>query len=111
MATRVFKLDELASRIATYLLTISPRSTVALALTCRALEVPALRALWETQCSFNHLIMRVLSTDAFCFTFPGRSDLCLLVRPVLSFSRHIGYLSITINPTGVKPTTLHAGVE
>jgi len=80
MAARVFNLDELATRIATHLFTISPQGTVALALTCRALEIPALRALWEAQsCSLSHLIMRVLSTEVWCFIFPRNSDLCLLV--------------------------------
>ena len=45
MATQVLQLDELATPIATYLVTISRRSTVALAQTFRALEVPALSAL------------------------------------------------------------------
>jgi hypothetical protein len=80
MAAHVFRVDELATRIATHLFAISPKSTVALALTCRALEVPALRALWEAQpCSLDRLIMRVLSADALCFVFPRSSDLCLLV--------------------------------
>ena len=80
MAARVLKLDELATRIAIHLLAISPKATVALALTCRALEVPALRTLWEAQhCSLSRLIMRVLSTEVQCFVFPRDSDLCLLV--------------------------------
>ncbi|KAF9647873.1 hypothetical protein BDM02DRAFT_2493453 [Thelephora ganbajun] len=86
MATRVFKLDELATRIATHLLAISSKSTVALALTCRDLEVPALRTLWETQfCSLESLIKRVLSTDVWGFVFPDEdADLCLfaLQRPL-----------------------------
>ena len=80
MAARVLKMDELATRIATHLFAISPGGPVALALTCRALEVPALRVLWEAQpFSFNKLIMRVLSTEAWCFVFRGNSDRCLLV--------------------------------
>jgi hypothetical protein len=80
MAARVFKLEKLATRIATHLLAISPESTVSLALTCRALEVPALRALWEAQsCSLSRLIMRVLSDEILCFAYPGNGDLCLLV--------------------------------
>jgi hypothetical protein len=80
MATRVFKMDELATRIATHLLAISPKSTLALALTCRALEVPALRALWEGQPrSLKHFIMRILPTEVWCFVFPRHSDRCLLV--------------------------------
>ena len=80
MATRVFKLDELATRIATHLSAANPGSTVALALTCRALEVPALRALWGAQlCSLSRLIMRVLPTNAWCSIFPRNSDLHLLV--------------------------------
>ena len=81
MATRVFKLDELATRIATHLSTANPGSTVALALTCRALEVPALRALWGTQLySLSRLITRVLSKEVWCFIFPeSESGLYLLV--------------------------------
>ena len=45
MATHVFELDELATHIATHLLAVSPKTTVAFALTCKALEVPAFRAL------------------------------------------------------------------
>ena len=85
MATRVFKLDELATRIATHLSATNPGRTVALALTCKVLEVPALRALWEAQlCSLGRLIMRVLSTEVWCFIFPGDSDLCLLVSSLPS---------------------------
>ena len=84
MAERVFKLDELAARIATHLLAISTGSTVALALTCRALEDPALRTLWETRDSLEFLFMRVLSTDAWCHKFPDDTDLCLLVSPLFS---------------------------
>jgi len=88
MAARVFKLDELATRIATHLLAISQKSTVSLALTCRALEVPALRTLWEKRfCSFNFLIMRVLSTNVWCFVFPDPDeDLCVLVSLLFSSS-------------------------
>ena len=81
MAARVFELDELATRITAYLLTISPRTTVALALTCRAVEVPVLRTLWEVHsCSLSHLIVRVLPTNAWCYIFPESNDLCLVVR-------------------------------
>ena len=45
MAAHVFDLDELATRIATHLLAVSPKTTVAFALTCKALEVPAFRAM------------------------------------------------------------------
>jgi len=64
MAARVFKLDELATQIAADLLAISPRTTVSLALTCKALQVPALMALWETECSPASLFCRVLSPEA-----------------------------------------------
>ena len=88
MASRVFNLDELASRIATHLLAINPTSTVALALTCKALEVPVLRALWGTRGSFKFLIMRLLSTDAWRFIFTGGTDLCLLVSSTFIDIRH-----------------------
>ena len=88
MAARVFKLDELATRIAEHLFAISPRSIVAFALTCRNLEVPALRTLWEKQDSFSSLIQRVLPTGIQCYVFPDpEEDLCLLVSPLLP-SRH-----------------------
>lgn len=91
MAVRVLKTDELAARIATHLQAISRKSTVALALTCRALEVPALRALWETRpcVELSYVIMRFLPTDAWCFIFPRGKDLCLLVGLLLSFIEHV----------------------
>jgi len=81
---RVLKLDELAARIATHLLAISRRSTVSLALTCRALEVPALMALWETECSLTSLIKRVLPMNAWCIVVQRHSDLGLLVSLLFS---------------------------
>ena len=79
MTARVFKVDELATRIATHLVAISPAATIALALTCKALEVPALRAFWGVRlCSLNNLIMRLLSTEVWHFVFQG-DDRCLLV--------------------------------
>ena len=57
MAARVFNVDELAARIAAHLLEISPKSTLALALTCQAVEIPALRALWGTQDSLKFLFV------------------------------------------------------
>lgn len=85
MAARIFYLDELATRIATHLLAIGGfRSTVALALTCRALEVPALKTLWETEaCSPKDLILRLLP-DLWCSIYPDPEDephLRLLVSP------------------------------
>jgi hypothetical protein len=77
MATRVFKIDKLAAEIAAYLLAINPIFTVALALTCRDLEVPALRTLWETRGTFKDLIMEVLLTDEWCLVFLNDTDLCL----------------------------------
>ena len=82
MAARVFNLDELASRIAIHLLAMSPRTTLALALTCRALEVPALRALWETLGCLKFLIQHVGPADAQCYIFLRPSDLRLLVSPL-----------------------------
>jgi len=111
MASRVFNLDELASRIAIHLLAISSNSTVALALTCKALEVPALRAVWGTRGSLSFLIMRVLSTDAWCFTFPPGTELCLLVSSSLLDIRHPGrilyaYRSRKIHQALNRPLTI-----
>ena len=111
MAAHVLKIDELATRIAVHLLAINPASTVALALTCRALEVPALRTLWETRESFRDLVMRVLSTDAWCFVFPHGADLCLYVSPRFSSNGHSAYSQITENPAGITTTAHHRGVE
>lgn len=41
---------------------------------------PGPQGLWEAQpCPLNRLIMRVLSTEVWCFVSPGDSDLRLLV--------------------------------
>jgi len=106
MAARVFSLDELASRIAIHLLTMSPKSTLALALTCQALKIPALRALWKTQHSLNSLIRSVVPIDMLCFSFPGRSGLLLLVNPLPLASRDISYSSTLKTPQGLtRPLT------
>jgi len=73
MVSRVVQIDELATLIATYLVTISPRSAVALAQTCQCLEVPALRALWETQHSIKLLIHIVLQVDGYRYTSQAQS--------------------------------------
>ena len=95
MAVCVFKVDELATQIASHLLAISPRSTVALALTCRASEVPALRVLWETQDSLSTLITCVLPTDAW--RLQRHIGTPLLVGTLLSSSQHLVYSPITKN--------------
>ncbi|KAF9790613.1 hypothetical protein BJ322DRAFT_401547 [Thelephora terrestris] len=82
MAARVFCVDELATLIATHLVAISPRSAAALAQTCRALEVPALSALWETQDSIRSLITHVLSEDAWRLTTQHRVEAIMLTRPL-----------------------------
>ena len=74
MAAHVFGLDELSRRIATHLLAVSPKSTVAFALTCRALEVSALRTPYEAQSYLLSRFMRVFSTDMWYFLFPGNKD-------------------------------------
>ena len=86
MSDRVFRTDELAARIATHLQAISRKGTVSLALTCGALEVPALRALWEARprVELSRIIMRLLSDDTWCSIFPRDNDLCLLVGLLLS---------------------------
>lgn len=109
MATRVFKIDKIAAEIAAYLLAINPISTVALALTGLDLEVPALRALWETRGSFKDLITEVLSTDEWCLVFPNDTDLCLYVSLLPSSSRHPAYSSITENPKGIAATAHYTG--
>ena len=84
MAARVVHLDELATLIATHLVTISPRSAPALAQTCRALEVPALRALWGIQHSIQLLIESVLPMDTCCYTTKARTELFLIVGHLFS---------------------------
>ena len=123
MATRVFKVDELAAQIATHLLAISPKSTVALAMTCRAIEVPALRTLWETRASLSFLFMRILPTSAWGFNFlrqtdyddddpdAGYDDLCLLVSPLSSSSQHPAYLLITKTLTVVAAAAHQTGAD
>ena len=104
MAARVFKLEELATQIATHLLAINLKSTLALALTSRALEVPALKALWGLQGSFKVLITQVLTTDAYGFATSSRFDSCLLVSHLFSPNGHFACSPITKNPTGVTAT-------
>ena len=108
MAVSVFKLDELATQIATHLHAVSVGSTVALALTCRVLEVPALRVLWETQGSLGSLIMRVLPRDAW--GVERHLNPPSLVGPPLSSRQHLVYLPITNKPTGVKAAAHYVGV-
>ena len=74
MATRVIHVDELATLIATHLVAISPRSTLTLAQSCRALEIPALSTLWEIQHSIKLLIKSVLPADAYWYTSKARTD-------------------------------------
>ena len=107
MAARVFNVDELATRIATHL-EISPKSTLALALTCRAVEVPALRALWGTQDTLKFLFICVLPTDVWCFGFLPYVDLSLLVSPLVQSVSCI--LSTTEISIGITATTYHVGV-
>ena len=123
MATHVFKIDELATQIATHLLAISPKSTVALAMTCRATEVPALRTLWETRSSLKFLFIRILPTGAWCFKFlrqtnyddddpdAGYDDLCVLVSPLFSSSQHPAYLLITKTLTVVAAAAHQTGAD
>jgi len=98
VAARVFKLEELATRIATHLLAISPESVVELALTCRALEAPALGALWENEGSLSSLIERVLPKDIQCYVGYDDSDVQPLVRPLFFPGRH-PVCSLTIAKT------------
>jgi hypothetical protein len=78
MAARVLCVDELAMLIATHLVAINPRSAIALAQTCRALEVPALSALWETQADLKPLIVCVLPGDAWSSTTGHQGQLLLV---------------------------------
>ena len=80
MASRVFNVDELATLIATHLVEISPQSAVSLALTCRALEVPALSALWETQDSVTSLITHVLPEGVWRHSTQHGAELHPIVR-------------------------------
>ena len=102
MAARVFKIDELATYIATHLLAISPESTVALALTCRALEGPVLKLLWEMEDSLQLLIIRVLAMEAFYFSLPDRAGLYLLVSFLFSSSRHLSYSTVMKNQQALR---------
>lgn len=111
MAARVFRLDELASRIAAHLLVVSPRSTVALALTCKALEVPALRTLWGRQCTLSSLIERVMPVGAQVFFIPHDSDICTLASPLFSSSLHPPFSPVTNDHTGVAAAAHYAGAE
>ena len=86
LPSRVFGVEELAALIATHLVAISPRAAVALAQTCRALEVPALRALWATRSSLNSLITRVLPANACCYSIQRRTDLYQIVGHLFSSS-------------------------
>ena len=95
MAARVFRLDELTTQIAADLLAISPRSTVSFGLTCKALQVPALMALWETQCSLDSLVKRVLPPDSLLIIKRRHSDICSHVSPPFSSSQHPGYSPTT----------------
>ena len=89
LAAHVFKIEELAVRIVTHLLAMSPESVAALAITCRALEAPALMVLWEKEDSLGSLIERVLPWDIQCYVSPHYdSDLSLLVSPHFSPSQH-----------------------
>lgn len=111
MAARIFRIDELATRIATHLLGIRPIYTVALALTCRDLEVPALRTLWGTRGSFRDLIKHVLSTDVWCLVFPRGADICLYVSPILLPGGYSAHPLIMENSTGVEATAHRPGAE
>ena len=104
MADHVFKVDELATQIATNLLAISRKSVVALALTCRALEDPTLRVLWETQDSLGFLITRVLPTEAW--RIQDHPDPFLLVGSFPSSGRPTAHEKLT----GIRATTHHVGV-
>ena len=80
MASRVFSVDELATLIATRLVETSPRSAGSLARTCRALEVPALSALWGTQHSVISFITHVLPEDAWRYSPQRGAELHPIVR-------------------------------
>ena len=109
MAAHVFKRDNLAGRIATYLLAISPGTTVALALTCRDLEVPTLRVLWEKEDTLIFLIKRVLPTDIQYYVYPPHTDHRSLVGPPLLSDRRSAYSSIVKNAIVAAATTYLAG--
>ena len=115
MSARVFRTDELAARIATHLQAISRKSTISLALTCRTLEVPALRSLWEAlPCvELKPIIIRLLPGDTCSFIFPRGKDLCLLVSLLISSGGHSTYSPIVKKTclTGVAASAYTAGVE
>ena len=86
IASRVFGVEDLAGQIATHLVAISQESAVALAQTCRALEVPALSALWVTKNSLNFLITRILPADACCFCIEHTTELYQIVSHLFSLA-------------------------
>jgi len=102
MAARVFKVDELAAQIATRLLAISPRSTVSFALACKVLEIPALMALWGTECSLVSLISRVLSPNAWRASEQRHCDIYLHVGPPFLSGQHPVYSSAMKNTQALR---------
>ena len=108
---RVFKLEELAIRIATQLHAISPKSVVKLALTCRALEAPALGVLWENQGSqFPHQACVADGYTVLWFPRPRRRH--LFTREPTFLAQPASYVLIDHeNPIVVAATAHFTGVE
>ena len=67
---RIFEISELTTLIASQLALISQKSTLNLACTCRNLEEPALRLLWQTQPLLDTLL-KVLPKDTWRCDNPG----------------------------------------
>ena len=85
-AHRVFKIDELARLIASYLVLTSPKSTANLARTCRHLEIPVLSTLWTTQSSLRTLL-EVLPEENWDYDYPAETSWGVVRGVDLAFGR------------------------
>ena len=74
MPHRTFFINELIVLIAEELIAYSKQDVVSLALTCRALEDPALTILWARNTILSNLI-RVLPPDTLAYTLLNESTI------------------------------------
>ena len=70
MPHQIFFVEELVMLITKEVIEYSYEDAICLALTCRALESPALSVLWATQTTLSTLI-RVLPQDTLAYTSLG----------------------------------------
>ena len=88
-----------------YLVTIDPRSTVALTQTCQALEVPALSAVWEIQSPIKLPILSVLLAVACCYTSYAHMCVCSsIILPLLYRTYTIQYFASSVARGAVDAT-------